>query len=65
MPDGKSATEELQRLAGDAGLDRALRDYAPNLEKALASAKRLRSEMPREFRLADEPAHVFRAGQEA
>ena len=47
-------------MARDAGLERALADYPQDLEKALAAARRLRSEMSRDFSLADEPAHVFR-----
>lgn len=61
MSDGS----EIQRLAAEIGLARVAGDDPSALEKALAAARRLKSEMPRDFALSDEPAHVFRASEEA
>ncbi len=57
--------QELARLAAEIGLDRVASQDPAALEKALTAARRLKAELPRDFALSDEPAHVFRAGEEA
>lgn len=65
MPDTRSASPELARMVEEIGLGK-LSELSPQaLEKALAAARRLKSELPGEFALSDEPAHVYRAGPEA
>ena len=53
--------EELERAAREAGLQALLPEHVAILEKSFASARKLKSEMSRDFALSDEPAHVFRA----
>ena len=60
MAETKVASTDLERLAADAGLEGLLTSHRATLEKALATARTFKSAMPRDFTLADEPAHVFR-----
>ncbi len=66
MTDANPAlTPEARRLAVAYGLGK-LADCDPGaIAKAVAAATRLKDAMPRDFSLADEPAHVYRAGPEA
>jgi hypothetical protein len=65
MGNATVSRDELLRMAEEIGLARVAEMDPASLEKALAAARRLKSEMQRDFALADEPAHVFRAGEEA
>lgn len=65
MGDATVSRDEIERLAAEIGLERVAQSDPASLEKALAAARRLRSEMPRDFALSEEPAHVFRASEEA
>ena len=62
--------EEIRRLAAEVGLEKLAEAHPGEIGKALAAARRLKSDMPRDFALSDEPAHVFhadifRTGEEA
>lgn len=52
--------DEVERLAESVGLEKAAARFRGDLEKALAFSRRLKGEMPRDFGIADEPAHVLR-----
>lgn len=52
--------DELERLARGVGLEKAAAHFAKDLEKALTFSRKLKDEMPRDFGLGDEPAHVLR-----
>ncbi len=65
MTDTRNDSPELARMVEEIGLGK-LKELSPQaLEKAWAAAGRLKSEIPGEFALSDEPAHVYRAGREA
>jgi len=65
MTDTRNDSPELARMVEEIGLGK-LNGLSPHaLGKALAAARRLKSEIPGEFALSDEPAHVYRAGPEA
>lgn len=55
----------LQRMVEEIGLGKLMKLSPEAIEKAWAAAGRLKSELPGEFALSDEPAHVYRAGPEA
>ena len=55
---------ELKQEAERIGLTNLTDGRLRQLARAKASAERLIGAMPRDLRMTDEPAHVFRAGQE-
>ena len=57
-------SDELERIAAEAGLERAMTEDRAAVEKALEAAKKLKADMSREFALSDEPAHIFHAQRE-
>lgn len=55
----------LQRMVEEIGLGKLMKISPEAIEKAWAAAGRLKSELPGDFALSDEPALVYRAGPEA
>lgn len=55
----------LQRMVEEIGLGKLMKLSPEAIEKAWTAAGRLKSELPGDFSLSDEPAHVYRAGPEA
>ena len=52
--------DEIMELARGVGLEKAAARFRGDLEKAVSFSRRLKDEMPRDFGLAEEPAHVLR-----
>lgn len=65
MPDRVEESPEQRRMVEEIGLGKLMALSPRAIDKALAAAGRLKSELPGEFALSDEPAHVYRAGPEA
>lgn len=53
--------EELRTLANEYGLTKLTDAHLEEFGRAYAVAKGHSGDLPRDFTLADEPAHVFRA----
>ena len=53
--------EELRQLANEYGLTKLTDAHLEEFGRAYAVAKGHAKDLPRDFTLADEPAHVFRA----
>lgn len=62
MPDNQ---EVLQQQAEHVGLGKFWRDHPAQFVKARAAAERLLQGVPRDFHVYTEPAHAFRASEEA
>lgn len=62
---GKLSPPERQRLAAALGLERFARLFPEAFERAYAYSQTMQSRVPAPAGIADEPAHVFRAGPEA
>ena len=58
-------SDDLKSAAEAAGLTRLEGRHWEELQKALDAKARLTSGMPGGLTIWDEPAHVFRAGEEA
>ncbi len=58
-------TEDLKREAERAGLTNLSEQYLAQLANAKAAAERALSHIPRHLHMYDEPAHTFRASEEA
>ncbi len=56
---------DLKAAAEEIGLTRLEGRQWEELKKALDAKDRLTAGMPAELSLTDEPAHIFRAGEEA
>ncbi|MFN4088351.1 MAG: hypothetical protein ACK4QW_04815 [Alphaproteobacteria bacterium] len=52
--------DEIMALAKSVGLETAATRFRGDLEKAVTFSRKLKDEMPRDFGLAEEPAHVLR-----
>ena len=57
--------DDLKREAERAGLTNLADDHLAQFAKARASAEQLLRRIPRNLHMYDEPAHTFRASQEA
>lgn len=57
--------DTLQREAEHAGLTQFSEKHWAQFAKAKASAERLVSGIPRDLHMYEEPAHTFRASEEA
>ncbi len=57
--------EALQQQAAQIGLSTFWQHYAAQLAKAQAAAARLVQRVPRDLHVSTEPAHAFRASEEA
>ena len=57
--------DTLQREAEHAGLTQFSEKHWAQFAKAKASAEQLVSGIPRHLHMYEEPAHTFRAGEEA
>ena len=62
MPEDQAA---LQREAERLGLAKVAAQFPEQFAKAKAAAERYVSRVPRDLSLSAEPAHAFRASQEA
>jgi hypothetical protein len=63
---GKDPTpEELKQRAADIGLTKLTDTHLAELKNAVAAMHSMIDSMPRDLALADEPAHTFRASDEA
>ena len=62
MPEDQAA---LQREAERLGLATVAAQFPEQFAKAKAAAERYVSRVPRDLSLSEEPAHTFRASQEA
>ena len=60
-PDAKNLQAEAQKL----GLTQLSDHQLAQLAKAKAASERMVNGIPRNFHPYDEPAHVYRAGEEA
>ena len=56
--------DELEREAERVGLAHLTDQQLAQFAKAKASAERLISSIPQDLHMYDEPAHMFRAGEE-
>ncbi len=63
--DDVRAREELERCARRLGLVNLTPGQMEELRQAEAYARDLLARLPREFALTDEPAHTFRASDDA
>ena len=61
----KPSQKDLKRRADDIGLDRLEPAHLEELARAIASMERMVESLPKDVALVDEPAHVFRAGEDA
>lgn len=57
--------DKLAREAARAGLTTLLQQYPTLFSDARAAAERWRDGIPRHLHMYDEPAHTFRASEEA
>jgi hypothetical protein len=57
--------DELRHEAERAGLTRLSDKHLAQFAKAKAAADRLLSRIPRDLPMSEEPAHTFRASEEA
>ena len=57
--------EELKRRAAEIGLTKLTDAHLAELKNAVAAMHRMLDNLPRDIALDDEPAHVYRAGDEA
>ncbi len=63
--DPPPASEEVERYARQTGLINLTSDQMEELRQAAAYARDLLARLPRDFTLTDEPAHIFRASDDA
>ncbi|MDP6389123.1 MAG: hypothetical protein QF654_04440 [Alphaproteobacteria bacterium] len=61
----KPSASDLKKRAAEIGLDKLEPAHLEELARAVASMERMVESLPKEVVLADEPAHVFRAGEDA
>jgi hypothetical protein len=57
--------DDLKRTAERAGLTHLCDDHLTQLVRARDAAENMLNRIPRNLHMYDEPAHIFRASQEA
>ena len=66
MPtDDLPTREQIEQSARQAGLTNLTSEQMEELQQAAAYARDLLAKLPRDFALTDEPAHIFRASDDA
>lgn len=63
--DDPHTREEIERYARQAGLHHLTREQMDEFARAGAYMRDLLAKLPRDLAITDEPAQIFRAGEEA
>jgi len=63
--DDAPTREQIEQYARQAGLVNFTREQMDEFERAGDYMRDLLTRLPRDLALGDEPAHIFRAGEEA
>jgi len=63
--DDAPTREQIEQYARQAGLVKLTREQMDEFERAGTYMRDLLTRLPRDLALVDEPAHIFRAGEEA